>query len=159
MRKVVLVILVIFVILFTLFIIFKINNNKIDKKEENTSVSQNNINNESGSYNMKIVIKDKEYNINLENNETVTKLYSMLPLELNMSELNSNEKYCYIANTLPNNPKVPEKIEEGDVMLYGNNCIVLFYKSFATSYSYTKIGHIDNLPDLEDKAITVKFIN
>lgn len=29
-------------------------------------------------------------------------------------------------------------------MLFGRDCIVLFYDTFNTSYSYTKIGHIDN---------------
>jgi hypothetical protein len=29
-------------------------------------------------------------------------------------------------------------------MLYGDNCVVLFYETFTTSYSYTKIGSIDN---------------
>lgn len=42
-------------------------------------------------------------------------------------------------------------------MLYGNNCLVVFYKSFDTSYSYTKIGHIDNLSDLGSRNITIKF--
>ena len=59
--------------------------------------------------------------------------------------------------TLPIKPISPEKINVGDVMLYGNNCLVIFYKSFDTSYSYTKIGHIDNLPDLGSDSITVKF--
>ena len=40
-------------------------------------------------------------------------------------------------------------------MLYGNNCLVIFYKTFETSYSYTKIGHIDNLEDLGNEDITV----
>ena len=42
-------------------------------------------------------------------------------------------------------------------MLYGNNCLVILYKSFDTSYSYTRIGHIDDLPNLGNGNITVKF--
>lgn len=37
-------------------------------------------------------------------------------------------------------------------MLYGNNCLVLFYNTFNTSYSYVKLGHIDNTTDL-NKAV------
>lgn len=34
---------------------------------------------------------------------------------------------------------------------------IIFYKSFDTSYSYTKIGHIDNLDNLGSENIDVKF--
>ena len=29
-------------------------------------------------------------------------------------------------------------------MLYGANCLVLFYDSFSTGYSYTRLGRVEN---------------
>ena len=74
-----------------------------------------------------------------------------------MEELNGNEKYIYLDETYPTNSYDPKHINKGDVMLYGDNCLVIFYKSFDTSYSYTKIGHIDNLEELGNESINVKF--
>lgn len=39
---------------------------------------------------------------------------------------------------------MPGIIHAGDLMLYGNNCVVLFYETFNSSYSYTRIGAIDD---------------
>ena len=107
--------------------------------------------------NMIVIINDKEYKVDLEDNETVKNFLNILPKEFNMSELNGNEKYIYLDKSLPTNSENIKRIKAGDVMLYGNNCLVIFYKSFNTSYSYTKIGHIDNLPDLGDGNIKVTF--
>ena len=106
---------------------------------------------------VKIVIDEKEFIIDLEDNETVKSFINMLPLELNMKELNGNEKYVYLDKSLPTNSYNPKHIEKGDVMIYGNNCLVIFYKSFDTSYSYTKIGHINNLENLDNENINVKI--
>ena len=106
---------------------------------------------------MKIIINDSEYIVDLEDNDTVKELLSRLPLELNMSELNCNEKYVYLDESLPTNSYNPKNINAGDVMLFGDNCLVVFYKSFETSYSYTKIGHINNLGDLGSGNIKVKI--
>lgn len=111
------------------------------------------------NHTMKITINNKEYNINLEDNDTVKSLIKILPIEIAMSELNGNEKYFYLNNNLPTNSINPKYITKGDVMLYGNNCLVIFYKSFETPYSYTKIGHIDNLDDLGSGSIKVKIDN
>ena len=39
---------------------------------------------------------------------------------------------------------MPGIIHAGDLMLYGNNCVVLFYETFNSSYSYTRIGALDD---------------
>ena len=106
---------------------------------------------------VKTIIDGEEYLINLENNETTKSFINLLPMDFNMNELNGNEKYIYLDNSLPTNSFNPKKINAGDVMLYGDNCLVIFYKSFNTSYSYTKIGHIDNLPDLGNGNVSVKI--
>ena len=107
--------------------------------------------------NINVSINSKKYNATIENNETAKSFISQLPQEFNMKELNENEKYVYMNNSLPTNSINPKHIKSGDIMLYGSNCLVIFYKSFDTNYSFTKIGHIDNLPDLGIDNITVKF--
>ena len=121
--------------------------------------NKNNItNNEKMEINIvNITINNEVYQIELEDNETTKSFLNILPKELNMNELNGNEKYAYLDNTLPTNSYNPKHINKGDIMLYGNNCLVIFYKSFDTSYSYTKIGHINNLPDLDNNNILVKI--
>lgn len=106
---------------------------------------------------MKVTINNEEYIMELENNKTVEEFINKLPQELKMDELNGNEKYVYLDFSLTSNPVNPKHINKGDVMLFGDNCLVIFYKSFDTSYSYTKIGHIDNMSDLGTDSINVKF--
>ena len=107
--------------------------------------------------NIKVIISDKTYTLNLENNKTVEEFINLLPKEFTMNELNGNEKYVNMNDSLTTNSYKAKHIEKGDVMLYGDNCLVIFYKSFDTSYSYTKIGHIDNLDDLGNGSIKAKF--
>ena len=106
---------------------------------------------------IKISIENKIYNATLEQNETAKQFTNLLPQEFNMNELNRNEKYVYLNVELPTKPYSPKHIEAGDIMLYGNNCLVVFYKSFDTPYSYTKIGHIERLEDLGNKNVTISF--
>ena len=100
----------------------------------------------------------KEYNLSLEENETTKEFVKMLPQKYTMNELNGNEKYAYLDKTLPTDSHNPNKINKGDIMLFGDNCLVIFYKSFNTNYSYTKIGHIESLPDLDSSSIIARFI-
>ena len=149
-------------IVICLFMVVGCNSKKDETNNQNNSTNQQESNNESNNSNeviksVKAIINGNEYVINLEDNETAKSFANLLPQELNMSELNGNEKYIYLDTTLPTNSSNPKRINVGDVMLYGDNCLVIFYKSFDTSYSYTKIGHIDNLPNLGNDSISVKF--
>ena len=45
---------------------------------------------------------------------------------------------------LPTDTDQPGQISAGDLMLYGNNCLVLFYESFSSEYSYTRLGRVDD---------------
>ena len=134
--------------------------NEIYKNAVSNESNINLVNNESENKmvsNIKVIVGGKTYNAKIEENETAQSLVNMLPLELNMSELNGNEKYIYLNKTLQTNLYNPKHIESGDIMLYGNDCLVVFYKSFDTPYSYTKIGHIENFVDLGSKDVVVKF--
>lgn len=106
-------------------------------------------------------IGDKSFSAQLYNNETAKAFADMLPLTLSMNELNGNEKYYNLKKPLPSDSSEVINIKSGDIMLYKSNCIVLFYDSFSTDYSYTKIGYIENPSELADAVgsddITITF--
>ena len=91
-----------------------------------------------------IIIGSKTFTATLADSETGEAFAALLPLTVTMNELNGNEKYHYLSSSLPTTAYKPGTIHAGDLMLYGNNCLVLFYETFNTSYSYTRIGAIDN---------------
>ena len=99
---------------------------------------------------IKIKIANQTFDIVLENNPTTNAFIKTLPLECDMLELNGNEKYFYLSESLSTNSSKPKKIQIGDLMLFGDNCLVLFYKNFETSYSYTRLGHIKNPDNLAE---------
>lgn len=105
-------------------------------------------NNQMENTSVIITINGKEFNAVFYNNETANAFINMMPLTLNMSDLNSNEKYYNLSASLPVNSANAGSIKKGDIMLYGSNCIVVFYKSFNTPYSYTKIGYIESTDNL-----------
>jgi hypothetical protein len=110
---------------------------------------------------MKIAVGSNVFTATLVDNKTTRRLKAMLPLTLNMSDLNANEKYFELSKALPTSASRPGKIHAGDVMLYGSNTLVLFYKTFSTGYSYTRIGKVDDVSGLAEalgsQNVTVTF--
>jgi hypothetical protein len=100
--------------------------------------------NGSMSNKIAITIGEKEFAATLAENKTAEAFRKLLPLSITMSELNGNEKLFRLPANLPTQESVPPSIRTGDLMLYGARTVVLFYKSFPTIYSYTRIGRIDD---------------
>lgn len=138
-----------FLVIFMSFLLVTGCNDKNDNKEIVDSKSEVDT--------VKVLINNDEYTIDLEDNETAKAFVELLPLKMDMKELNGNEKYYYLNKSLPSDSSNIKKITAGDVMLYGDDCLVIFYKSFNTSYSYTKIGHINNLKDLGNNNVSIEI--
>ncbi|MBO7641010.1 MAG: hypothetical protein J6S66_04560 [Bacteroidales bacterium] len=109
---------------------------------------QDNNHNPTESMSIKITVGSKTFTADIEDSETGKAFMAKLPLTLDMSELNGNEKYCYGVE-LPRADKRYDSIAAGDLMLYSGNCIVLFYGS-AGGYSYTRIGKLTNTTGLKE---------
>ena len=116
-------------------------------------------NNKDGSMKVKITAGGKSFTADIEDSETGKAFLGKLPMTLEMSELNGNEKYCY-GVSLPKDDKHYANIQAGDLMLYSGDCIVLFYGT-AGGYSYTRIGKIADVTGLADSlgkgSVSVRF--
>lgn len=135
---------ILFTVVFALSLISCVSCSKNVTPAENNSSGTN----PTGSK-MKVKIGGKTFTATLYNSAAATSFKSMLPLAVNMIELNRNEKYADLARSLPTSAANPETLQNGDLMLYGSSTLVLFYKSFSTSYSYTKLGRINDVTGLQ----------
>jgi hypothetical protein len=109
---------------------------------------------------IKIEIGGRKFNATIFDNATSKTLRSLLPLKFDMIELNANEKYADLPISLPAEASNPGVLKAADIMLYGSSTLVVFYDTFNTRYSYTRIGRIENVAGLkealgsEDVAVT-----
>ncbi|MFT3752892.1 MAG: cyclophilin-like fold protein [Paludibacter sp.] len=110
---------------------------------------------------IKVTVGTKVYIANTYDNASAKAFIGLLPLTIQMNELNGNEKYSYLSSNLPSAATNPGTIQTGDLMLWGDNCLVLFYKTFSTGYNYTKLGYIINSSGLSETVssgnITVNY--
>ena len=97
---------------------------------------------------MWMTVGERRFAITLTDNAAAHGYAAQLPLTLDMSELNGNEKHADLREALPANAGRPGTIRNGDLMLYGTNTLVVFYATFNSSYSYTRLGRVDDPADL-----------
>ena len=93
---------------------------------------------------MWMTVGERRFAITLTDNAAARAFAAQLPLTLNMSELNGNEKHADLPKALPTNESRPGTIRTGDLMLYGTKTLVVFYSTFNSSYSYTPLGRVDD---------------
>lgn len=117
--------------------------NDDEEKGENTE-NTDTIPMDTMDRNITLTIHGTSFAVTLEDNEAARAFAARLPLTLDMSELNGNEKYFYLDGSLPTASYRPGTIQTGDLMLYGSSCVVLFYQTFTSGYSYTRLGRVTN---------------
>lgn len=97
-----------------------------------------------------LTIGDKVYRARFHDNAAAEALMEQMPMELDMEELHGNEKYYYLSHSLPADTESIGSIRAGDIMLFGDDCLVLFYEDFQTTFSYTRIGRLEDSAGLAD---------
>ena len=116
---------------------------KIQKEQPGDTPSQ-----QMQTMTINMTVGNKVFKADIEASETGKAFIAKLPLNLGMSELNGNEKYCYGVD-LPRADKRYDSLSEGDLMLFSGNCIVLFYGN-AGGYNYTRLGRLTGTQGLKE---------
>ena len=99
---------------------------------------------------MWMTVGEQRFAIALDDNPSTRQLLTRLPLSLEMTDLHGNEKYATVQPPLPTQPYRPGTIQSGDFLLYGDDTLVVFYKTFDSSYRYSRLGRIERPQDLAE---------
>ena len=99
-------------------------------------------------------VGERRFAITLAENEAARAFAALLPLSIDMADLNRNEKHVELAKSLPTNASHPGTVHTGDLMLYGSQTLVVFYMTFKSAYSYTRLGRVDD-PSGLDRALGI----
>ena len=106
-------------------------------------------------------VENHTFQANGESNSAVDAFVDMMresPITIRMSDYGGFEKVGSLGESLPTSDR-QTTTEEGDIVLYSGNQIVIFYGT--NSWSYTRLGHVDDLDGWEEalgnEDVTVTF--
>lgn len=116
---------------------------------------------ENAEMKMSVQVGGEVFSATLENNKAVSELVAMMqesPVVIEMGDYSGFEKVGSLGRSLTASNS-QTTTQAGDIVLYNGNQIVIFYGS--NSWSYTRLGHIDDLTGWEDALgsgdVTVTF--
>jgi len=95
-----------------------------------------------------MAVGERRFAVTLADTDAARAWAARLPTSLDMTDLNGNEKKVDLSQNLPANPIRPGTIHDGDLMLWGSNTVVVFYKTFDSPYAYTRLGRVSDATGL-----------
>lgn len=108
-----------------------------------------------------VTIAGESFELILENNASAKVFAKLLPLELDMADVNGNEKFYLLADHLPRKEQCSCSIKTGDLLLCQTNELTFFYADCKTCFKYTYLGHIKDTTNfsksMAGKNVTVVF--
>ena len=97
-----------------------------------------------------VTIGGNEYAAALYDNGAARAVSAQFPLALSMSEYAGNlEYYARLSAKITADAPKADKIRAGDIMLYNDISLVIFYADAPHTAGYVKLGHIENPADLK----------
>lgn len=104
-----------------------------------------------------VTIAEETFELFLENNASAQAFSELLPLELEMVDVNGNEKFYLLADHLPSQERCSCLIKAGDLLLCQTNELTFFYDDSKTCFKYTYLGHVKDSQNFR-KAMTGKIV-
>ena len=157
-----LILIPIAVVLVSVAMIFIVATTLFDDEKDNDNNRNENDNDDNGENelievngNLIIYIDGKKIDVNWENNNSIKELKKIAKngLEISMEKYGGFEQVGSLTQNLPSNDsRLTSK--PGDIFLYSGDKIVIFYGE--NSYSYTKLGKINNMSDDEIRTMLDK---
>lgn len=124
--------------------------NKPTPMQSAAETDNQNLNEEQPEMKMKVEVNGVAFSATLEESAAVDALMELMredPLTIEMSDYSGFEKVGSLGESLPASDS-QTTTHEGDIVLYNGSQIVIFYGS--NSWSYTRLGHIDDLTGWEE---------
>ena len=98
-----------------------------------------------------IQIGNKNFTAALYDNESARTIVEEMPFTVKMNDFANQEKVINLSFTLPSaRTETPATIKAGEIYLWSDNNLVLFYTTFSNSYSYVPVGYITDVIGLTD---------